>query len=61
MSLITYLKGTKAELAHVAWPTRRQTMLFTVLVVALSIITAALLGAFDSLFTTALKSFVVGR
>jgi len=53
-----YLKETKAELKHVSWPTRNQAILFTVIVVIFSIVTAFILGAFDFLFAMLLKMFI---
>ncbi len=58
MSFIDYLKDTRAELRHVAWPTQSQTIVFTVLVVVLSIFVSLYLGLFDYIFTGALKSVV---
>ena len=54
MSFIQYLKDTRGELHHVAWPTRLQTMVYTALVVELSIFIALYLGFFDYVFTTGL-------
>ena len=54
MSLIQYLKDTRGELHHVAWPTRLQTIIYTILVIALSIFVALYLGFFDYIFTTGL-------
>ena len=54
MSLIQYLKDTRGELHHVAWPTRIQTMVYTGLVIAISIFIALYLGFFDYIFTTGL-------
>lgn len=56
---INYIKDTKAELAHVSWPTRRQAMIFTIVVILVSIFTAAFLGFFDYLFSLVLQKFVV--
>jgi preprotein translocase subunit SecE len=56
MSLIQYLKDTRSELHHVAWPTRTQTIVFTALVISLSILVSLYLGLFDYLFTNALGS-----
>ena len=55
MSLIQYLKDTRGELRHVAWPTRLQTIIYTILVIALSLFVAAYLGFFDYIFTNGLK------
>lgn len=59
MSRITnYFKETQAELKHVTWPTRKQAILYTVVVIVISLVTAAYLGAFDYLFTFLLKRVV---
>lgn len=53
-----YLRDTRAELRHVAWPTRTQTVVFTSLVVAISIFVSVYLGLFDYLFTGILERVV---
>ena len=58
MSFIEYLKDTRAELRHVAWPTQTQTIVFTGLVVAISIFISLYLGVFDYIFTGALQRVV---
>lgn len=58
MALIQYLKDTRGELNHVAWPTRVQTIIFTILVIAISLLTALYLGFFDYIFTTGLGKAV---
>jgi preprotein translocase SecE subunit len=47
MNLFNYFKETKAELKEVTFPTMSQTITYTVAVIVLSIIVAALLGAVD--------------
>lgn len=59
MSLITYLKDTKGELKHVSWPTRTQSIVFTVVVVLISIFTAFFLGFFDYILQLVLEKFVI--
>ncbi len=54
MSVLSYFKETQAELRHVAWPTRFQTIVYTVLVFAISIFISIYLGLFDYIFTTTL-------
>ena len=52
MSRVTeYVKATRAEMAHVNWPSREQTIRFTVLVILVSLLTAALLGVSDFVFS----------
>lgn len=58
MGLQQYLKDTQAELHHVAWPTRTQTTVYTVLVIGLSVFVAAYLGLFDYLFQGSVRRFV---
>jgi preprotein translocase SecE subunit len=54
MSVFDYIKETQAELRHVAWPTQAQTIVYTVLVIAISIFIALYLGLFDYIFTSTL-------
>jgi preprotein translocase subunit SecE len=58
MSLVQYLKDTQGELKHVSWPTQKQTIYFTIVVIAVSIFTAVFLGAFDLLFEK-LLSYII--
>jgi len=51
-----YLRDTKGELRYVAWPTRLQTIVYTILVILLSIFVALYLGLFDYIFTSGLKN-----
>lgn len=59
MSKITeYFKETKTELKHVIWPTRRQTIFYTVIVIVLSVIIAYYLGIFDYIFSRGLEKIL---
>ncbi len=55
---ITYLHDTRGELKHVSWPTQRQTITYTILVVLISIVTSLYLGVFDMFFTKGLQFLV---
>ncbi|HRH26789.1 MAG TPA: preprotein translocase subunit SecE [Parcubacteria group bacterium] len=59
MSLITYFKDTQGELKHVSWPTRNQTIAFTIVVVLISVFVSFLLGFFDYLFKMVIEKFVI--
>lgn len=50
-----YLRDTRGELRHVAWPTRVQTFVFTGFVIVLSVVIALYLGVFDYAFTMGLE------
>ncbi len=56
---VNYIKDTRAELAHVSWPTRRQALVFTAVVILVSLLTAAFLGFFDYLLSLILQKFVI--
>ncbi len=56
--LSNYILETKGELKHVSWPTRKQTFMFTVLVIFLSVVISAYLGLFDYLFSLGLKNII---
>lgn len=58
MSFVQYLKDTRGELNHVAWPTRVQTVVYTILVVLISIFVSLYLGFADFLFTSGLGELV---
>lgn len=58
MGLGQYIKDTRSELNHVAWPTRVQTIVYTILVVVISILVSLYLGVFDFLFTNGLGKLV---
>ena len=57
--LINYIKDTKNELRHVNWPSRKQTVNFTILVIFTSVILALFMGLFHILFTFLLKKFIL--
>ncbi len=58
MGLITFIKETKGELKHVSWPTKNQTVNYTILVVVLSLVVAGIVFLLDEIFTGAISNFV---
>ncbi len=59
MSLISYLKETRAEMKHMSWPTRSQVVSYTFVVIAVSIVASLYLGFFDFLFSRLLDTFII--
>ncbi len=47
MKFLQYLKETKAEMKEVVFPTSSQTIIYTVLVIIISLVVAAMLWAVD--------------
>ncbi len=56
--LNNYLKETKTEFKHVNWPTKSQTILYTMIVVVISVIVAYVLGLFDFAFARLLEKLI---
>lgn len=57
--IINYIKDTRGEMSHVSWPTRRQAVVFTVIVIVVSVLTAVFLGLFDHIFSLIMQKFVL--
>lgn len=49
--MIQYIKDVRAEMKHVSWPTRRMTIMYTIVVIAISLATAVYLGLLDYVFS----------
>lgn len=58
MKVVDYLKETRAEMKHVNWPTRKQAIVYTTVVIAISVGFAAFLGLLDYLFSLGLSSLI---
>ena len=56
-----YFKEVFAESKHITWPTRKQTMYFTIAVLAISVLIAYYLGLLDFLFSNGLKRALLLR
>ncbi len=58
MKFFDYLRDTKAEMAHIKWPSRRTAIVFTILVVLVSLGFGIVLGFFDFIFSRGLTGFI---
>jgi len=56
--LIDFLKDVRVELAKVSWPTRQETARYTLIVIAVSIAFAIILGILDAIFQFGLQSLI---
>lgn len=56
---VTYLREARVEFRKVSWPTRNQTVRYTVAVILMSLGVAAFLGGLDILFTFVVNTFVL--
>lgn len=48
--IVNYIKEAYAEMKKVTWPSKKETSRYTVLVIIISVATAAFLGLLDKLF-----------
>jgi preprotein translocase subunit SecE len=58
MSIATYLEEVRGEVKNIRWPSKNQAIMYTVLVVVLSLVVAAYLGALDYLFSKAVEILI---
>ncbi|NTV44859.1 MAG: preprotein translocase subunit SecE [Candidatus Yonathbacteria bacterium] len=53
-----YFKEVRAEMKHVSWPTKKQVILYTVVVIVISLVAAYYLGLLDALFARGLDAII---
>ena len=53
-----YFKEVRAEMRHVSWPTRRQAIVYTAVVIGVSLATATYLGLWDYIFTAVIQKII---
>ena len=56
--IITFLKEVKLEMKKVNWPTRQETLKYTLVVIGVSVAVAAFLGGLDFILSILLTKFV---
>lgn len=57
-NIITYIKESRKELKKVAWPTRKETIRHTLIVIGVSLGVAVFLGLIDYLLTIGLEQII---
>jgi preprotein translocase subunit SecE len=56
--MINYFREVRAEIKHVSWPSRRLTVLYTLVVIGISLGTAVYLGLLDYAFSAVIKHII---
>ncbi|MFC1663340.1 preprotein translocase subunit SecE [Patescibacteria group bacterium] len=56
--VIDYFKEARHELKKVAWPTRKEVVQSTIMVIVISLIVAAFLGTLDFIFNIGLENIL---
>jgi len=57
--ILAFFRDVRVELAKVTWPTRRELINYTLIVIVVSIIVALFLGLWDLLFQYLLERFII--
>ncbi len=55
---ITFIKESYHELRQVSWPTKKQTMNYTIAVIIASLAVAAFLGILDMIFSMGIERYI---
>jgi preprotein translocase subunit SecE len=59
MALGEYINETKGELRHVNWPSKAQTINYTLIVIVISVATSVFLSVFDGIFVKLLEKYIL--
>jgi len=57
--IVVFLKEVSLEMKKVNWPTREQTVNYTLIVIAVSLAVAIFLGGFDFIFTDLRNCYIL--
>jgi len=56
---INFLKEVQLEVKKVNWPTKEETLKYTLIVIGISAVVAALLGGMDFIFSQLMERFIL--
>ena len=59
--IIEYLKASIEEMKKVAWPTKKETYNYTLLVISISVGVALFLGLLDIVFSKGLEYLIINK
>ena len=57
--IVTFLKEVRLETKKVNWPSRKETIKYTLIIVGVSLVVGAFLGGLDFIFTTIINKFIL--
>ncbi len=58
MKLKNFFKEAGSEIKKITWPTRQETIKYTLIVIGVSIVVAAILGGFDFILVQLMDKFI---
>jgi preprotein translocase subunit SecE len=53
-----YFRDVRSEMRHVSWPSRRLTVMYTIVVVIVSVVVAIYLGLLDYVFRLIIEQLI---
>jgi len=53
-----FLSGPMSEIKKITWPTRKETIKYTITVLAICVLVAVILGLFDLLYMHLLETYI---
>jgi preprotein translocase subunit SecE len=56
--ILNFIKEVREELKKVNWPTRQETVNYTLIVIGISLAVAAFLGGLDFIFSKIIEQFI---
>lgn len=57
--IIPFFKDVQLEVKKVNWPTRKETLKYTVIVIVVSAVVAAFLGGLDFIFSVLINKLII--
>jgi len=57
--IVSFLKEVRLEMKKVNWPSRQETIKYTLIVIGVCLAVAIYLGGLDFLFTTLIEKFIL--
>jgi preprotein translocase subunit SecE len=57
--LLAILKGSMAEMKKITWPTRQETVKYTITIIVICIVVAMILGSFDLFYRYLMEQFII--
>ena len=58
MNIFNFFREVKGEMKHMSWPTKKQTIAYTALVILVSVVVALYVGLFDHIFTLGVEKLI---
>lgn len=58
MKISNLFKDASSEIKKITWPTRNETIKFTLIVIGMAVLVASILGIFDLIFVKLMEEFI---